>query len=172
MAKQFFQDRSFRVCYWDGEKRIVDSRKSSLERQLKYLGDIDLITLDRLEDPNFDPCDLLIITAEHVPEQEFAAWLVSLESRLTFRKMIRVPALIFADLPIELLAEIYLKSAKQNWYFDVISSSDLNSLPIRIANLLRIHDHLHELSRYQNQLAIFEEKIEELEKLILPGHPN
>ena len=55
-----------------------------------------------------------------------------------------------------------LVAAGMNWYFDILSMEHIDSMPIRVANLLRIHDHLHELERYQNTLATLNHRVDQL----------
>ena len=50
-----------------------------------------------------------------------------------------------------------------NWYFDIIHPDHLTSLPVRIANLLRIHDHLAELHRYEAELGRMQQNIRMIE---------
>ena len=52
----------------------------------------------------------------------------------------------------------------ENWYFDVIDPDHLDSLPMRVANLLRIHDHLHELSRYEKSLADLQADVRQMQQ--------
>ena len=54
-----------------------------------------------------------------------------------------------------------------NWYFDIVASDQLDSLPIRVANLLRIHDHLHELHRYSAALSSLTAQTEALKQELL-----
>lgn len=156
------EKRKIRICYWDQQNRHVDVAKLNLQLHLKMLGDIDLVELQTLNDPQKHPCDLLMIAAENIPAEKFPEWIEALENRIVRIGDIWTPALIFSKLDFNVLEQILMKSTMSNWYFDVIDPDHLNSLPIRVANLLRIHDHLHELNRYENRLSELESKVKQL----------
>jgi len=153
--------RPLRVCYWDSEKRITGATKALLESYLQKLGGVDMVAINSLTDDDYTPCDLIILTGEHVPGEAFANWLSSIQSRLRREHQIWTPALILANTDFNDLDDIFPWAVKANWYFDVIHTDHLESLPIRVANLLRIHDHLHELNRYHERLAELETKLEQ-----------
>jgi len=151
--------------YWNSENRIVDAEVMLLEKQLDRLGEINLETLKNLDD-DFNKCDLLIIAAQKVPEENFEKWLDKLSLRIAASGKIWVPALILADVSFETLNDMLQKAANQNWYFDILSPAHLESLPIRVSNLVRIHEHLKELHRYENVLSGLEDKVECLQNEI------
>jgi len=159
--------RQLRVCYWDSEKRITGATKAALEMYLGKLGGVDLVPLNSLNDEAFSPCDLLILTAEHVPAASFGNWLTSMQAKIQRQRDIWTPALIMAQVDFSDLQEIFPWSIKANWYFDIIRADHLESLPIRVANLLRIHDHLHELKRYNEQLRTLDERMKKTEREVL-----
>lgn len=159
--------RPLRACYLNLEARVVDSSRMLVEQRLSALGDIALVTIQSLDDAKFNPCDLLIVMANHIPEDEFTRWLESFKGRIQTQSHVWIPALIIADIDFNILREILLSVVKTNWYFDVLSSSHLDSLPIRVANLLRIHDHLHELRRYGETLKELQEKVDGMEQKML-----
>ena len=151
--------------YWDAEKKFVDATKINFEKHLSFLPDFDLITLKTLDSEDFNPCDLLLVTAFLIDANDFSQWLDGLNKRIVRQNSIWTPALIFTDLPFaELSASIHDYAADNNWYFDIVSADHLDSMPIRIANLLRIHDHLHELFRYQERLDQMQTKVSDIEE--------
>lgn len=166
MTEEIFPGRQFRICYVDSERRIVDMRKSALERALGRLGSIRLTEIKGVDDPAFFPCDLLIVAAEHVPDENFPDFVSGLSKRILAQQKIWCPAIIFSDVGFDVLRGIFVEIVRDNWYFDIVHSDQLSSLPVRVANLLRIHDHLHEMRRYQNDLDELHKKTETLEKLV------
>ncbi len=158
-----FSDRVLRIFYWNADPRVVDADRMQLEKLLKRLGDIKLTTIKSLDQLPKDGCDLLIIAAHSVPKKEFPKWLMGLRSRIHSSGVIWVPALILADIGFEVLSEILTEVAAENWYFDIIMPLHVESLPIRVANLLRIHDHLHELNRYAVAISEVSTKVRDLE---------
>ncbi|SME89485.1 hypothetical protein [Pseudobacteriovorax antillogorgiicola] len=158
------QQRKRRLCYWDSQKKSVGAVKLNFERHLRFLPEFDLVTLKALDDEKFAPCDLLIISAEDIPSEDFSQWLQGINKRIVNQGQIWTPALIFSETDfVDLSSEIH-DFADNNWYFDILNPLHLESMPIRVANLLRIHDHLHELWRYKDQLDTMQEQINEIEK--------
>jgi hypothetical protein len=168
-SSTIFPNRTMRVSYWNIEKRVLDSERMSLEKHLEQLGDIKVTPVDGLDAPGAMPCDLLIVAAQILAGQDFPTWLTGLSQRIQRQGYIWTPALILADMPFGVLRGILPAAVSDNWYFDILAPQHMESLPIRVANLLRIHDHLHELKRYGSvvdELSVKTEKLEnELQKL-------
>ncbi len=160
----FFRRR--RICSWDPEKLRVTSWKSHFEKTLKFLPDLELVQLKSLDDPKFSPCDLLIVSALSIPEAELATWIQSLQTRIRSQGKIWTPALVISEVNYSRLGEWLHEYASLNWYFDILHPDHLDSVPIRIANLLRIHDHLHELERYHTQIMSMQEQITRIEQTL------
>jgi hypothetical protein len=145
---QLFPGRTLRIAHWSTDPRLVDADAMVLEKHLKRLGEVTVERVKTLEDALAAPRDLIIVAAQRVDAGAFAGWLDGLRKRLTAQGGIWVPALILADVPFDVLSEILPAAVADNWYFDILAPAHAASLPIRVANLLRIHDHLHELKRY------------------------
>ncbi len=158
-----FPDRALRIAFWNTEPRLVDGNLMSLERNLALFGEVSIKDITGLDDPTFLPCDLLIIAAQGIPEDHFAHWLEKLQQNIKAQGQIWIPALIVSEASFGMLCSIFRNALKQNWYFDVISPRHIDSLPMRVVNLLRIHDHLHELKRYGAVLEDLNEKVIKLE---------
>lgn len=153
--------RHLRVNYWNSEPRLVAPSKARLEILLKSLGTVDLTEIKSLDDKQ--PADLLVIPADHIPEDKFVDWLKGLRQRIKQQGQIWTPALIMADVSFGELDDLLDDAVQANWYFDVVHRDHMDSLPIRVANLLRIHDHLHELKRYRQELDTLDRKVQDLE---------
>jgi hypothetical protein len=158
-----FANRSLRVCYWNAEAKIVDAGKAELERHLKRLGDVKVEVIKALDAPEAAQADLLVVAAQKLAAQDFPVWLQGFRKRIQAKGSIWTPALILADVSFDVLSEILVEVTAENWYFDVVAPAHLSSLPIRVANLLRIHDHLHELKRYSAALDDINTKVKMLE---------
>lgn len=155
--------RHLRVNYWNSEPRILAPSKAALEQSLKQLGTVDLSEIKTLDEAEAKPCDLLIIPADHIPQEHFVDWLKGLRLRIKQQRQIWTPALIMADVEFSDLNDLLEDAIQANWYFDVMHRDHLDSLPIRVANLLRMHDHLHELKRYRQELDALDRKVADLE---------
>ncbi len=158
-----FHNRTLRVCYWTAEARVVDAERVEIERHMQRLGDVKVEVIKELEAPSAAGADLLIVAAQKLQGKDFAVWLGGFRKRIQRQGSIWTPALILADVSFDVLSDILAEVTKENWYFDVVAPAHLSSLPIRVANLLRIHDHLHELKRYSGALDDINIKVKMLE---------
>ncbi len=157
-----FSERILRISFLDTNKKVVDHRKMLVEERLKALGALTIDSIKTLDELAQKACDLVIIDATQIPESEFSQWIQGLAQRMAKQGAIWVPALIVAEVSFQVLKEFLPTAAGMNWYFDVLAPSHVDSLPIRVANLLRIHDHLHEMGRYQATLNQLTDRVDAL----------
>lgn len=155
--------RKRRACVLNLDPKFLNFAKLKLELELKGIVDLDLVEVDGFEDPHFQPADVLVVEAQGILAQDFEAWLRSFETQTVKQAGIWVPALIVADLDSDRLRALMDQAVRSNWYFDVVDPAHLGSLPVRLANLLRIHDHLHELHRYSTTLDRLQDRVNMLE---------
>ena len=166
-SKSSYRQRKLRVCYWDSDPRTLNSPKLTFENYLKRMTDnFDIIDLKGLDDPSFHPSDLLVISAPQIDTEIFLDWLNGLSKRVDNQKSIWIPALILTDQSITTLIETMDSAIYDNWYFDIVSVKEMPSIPIRISNLLKIHDHLHELYRYDQEIKSLQSQVKSLEERI------
>ena len=158
-----FTGRKLRICYWQVQPRVADAERADLEAHLARLGDVQMTAIKALDQPEASGADLLIVAAQKLGPVEFPVWLTAFRKRIQAQGMVWTPALILADVPFDVLSDIWPDVTKENWYFDILSPAHVASLPIRVANLLRIHDHLHELKRYAKALEDINGKVSSLE---------
>lgn len=148
---------------------VLSPLHRSLERQLQLLAiPCQLAVIPRLDASDLMPCDLLIMNALLVPGPQFKAWFKNFKDRMMAQAGVWLPALIIADCSFGELSDFMDEVRRSNWYFDVVHSEHFSSLPLRIANLLRIHDHLHELQRYGRHLQDLEQRLKEVEQKLTP----
>ncbi len=152
------------ICAWDLDPKRSDTNKLNLERFLKLLPSVTMRKVKGLEDPDFLPCDLAVVYAWHLNQIELKSWLENFEKRWKKQGAIWIPALIVSPLEIGELLGTMEDIWASNWYFDIIHPDHLQSLPVRIANLLRIHDHLNELHRYEEELSRMQQSIRTIEQ--------
>ena len=158
------KNRKRRICIWNTQKNVVSGGTLSLEHHLKRLFEIDFYELESLDDPKFFPCDLLVIYAEYIEDENFETWLENLKNKIQTQGKIWVPSLIFSKLGFSSANFLLPNMSGSNWYFDIIHPDHINSIPIRVANLLRINDHLWELIRYDQELQKIGGRVAELEQ--------
>ena len=139
---------------------------AAIESELSKICDFDLVKIPSIDDEEFKPCDLLIIIAHTLDSESLITWVKGLAKRMEKNNSISTPALIIGE-EVELATKgIMSFAAAENWYFDLIEVDQLTSIPIRAANLIRIHDHIHELGRYENAIQNLEKQVKELESKI------
>lgn len=159
-----FPNRRLRVCVWNPTPSMVSASLGHIETELKRLASLQLVTLKALDDPQMLPCDLLVATALYIDEEMFPEWLKGVEGRLTRQGGIRVPMIIFAKVSEPVQRGLLRAAVESNWYFDIINPEHVSSLPMRAANFLRLHDHLHEIKRMDEELRNLTQKVLTLEE--------
>ncbi|MEZ4741324.1 MAG: hypothetical protein R3B45_02570 [Bdellovibrionota bacterium] len=157
-----YYQRSLRVCYYSTESRVLDANKILLENKLKQLGVVSIVQIKSLDDPKINPCDLLLVEATQIPHEGFSKWLFGFGKRLVQQASIWTPALFISKTQFGVLNTMLEDSIYENWYFDILDPDHMDSLPIRVANLLKIHDHLHEIKRYQNVIETLQANFDQL----------
>ena len=152
---------------WNPTPQMINATLGLLETELKRLGTVQIVQLKALDDPNLAPCDLLVITASYIEEGVFQAWLAGVEKRLIRQSGVTVPAIIYASISESTQRGLLRWAVECNWYFDIIDPAHISSLPVRVGNFLRLHDHLHEIKRMNEELKSLSSKVELLEKSLL-----
>jgi hypothetical protein len=142
---------------------MVSASLGLIETELKRLATVEIVKLKALDDRSFLPCDLLVITAGYIEPDAFSQWVQGVETRLAKQAGITVPSVIYASVPESIQRGLLRWAVESNWYFDIIDPDHVSSLPIRVANFLRIHDHLHEIRRMNEQLQTLSEKAQNFE---------
>lgn len=164
--------RPRRLCYYKVDPRAIDSDLMMIESHLKRLGDLKVEAVKDLSSLEVLPCDLIVVGAQKVPEDAFSGWFSALRAKLVSNASIWTPALVIADVSFDVLRSLLVQAVLDNWYFDIVNPRQISSLPIRVANLLRIHDHLHELRRYALALDEIQGQVRELESQIVTLDQN
>lgn len=156
-------NRVLRINYCQADARIVDSDRARLEKILHQLGSVQIRAVKSLSELWQTPADLSVVAAQTVPPEHFSSWLRVFRGNVLDQGGVWTPALILANLPFMVLNDILAEAVQDNWYFDIVAVDQISSLPIRIANLIRIHDHLRELQKYASALDALDAKVRKLE---------
>ncbi len=154
--------RQLRVAYWDHAPRQVNFIKGQLERHLRDLTEISLFDVQGYEQAVQERADLVVVAADHLDAEIFATWFPNLQGKIAKTQGIWVPALILTKLDFAAVHEQFAVAYRDNWYCDLIHPDHLSSLPIRVANLIKMHDHLREMERYQSALSSLEQRVDKL----------
>ncbi len=154
---------SMTIAYLDFDQQWFSANKAQIEMHLSRLLNIEWQKIASIEDHKTGTADLLLLSAMSIPDQEILTWLDRISSRMKKSHHTWTPALIFTDIEFSLLNKHMLNFKQYNWYFDVINPKHISSLPQRVANLGRIHDHLKEILRYNRVISDLEKRVKTLE---------
>jgi len=152
-----------RVCSWGSTPGFASAASAAFDQQLRQFIQLDLVKVKSLDDPNIIPADLLIISAEGIGDELFPNWIKSISSRIPRVHGIPVPTIIFSIVSAPTQQELLRWAVDGNWYFDIVETGHLSSLPVRVANFLRLHDHLHEVRRMTEVSGAMAEKVKDME---------
>ena len=152
-----------RVCSWNASPGFLSVASAALDQQLRPLIQVEMVTLKALDEAQALPCDLLIISAEGIDDEQFPVWLKNISTRIPKAHTIPVPALIFATVSPVVQRELLRWAVVGNWYFDIVDPDHVTSLPVRVANFLRLHDHLHEIRRMSDVMRSLDAKVRDME---------
>jgi hypothetical protein len=156
------RDRPIKICVLNQEPRIADRSLARIETELAKICEFDLFKISSIDDEEFLPCDLLIIIAHTLENEELTTWVKGLAKRMEKSGKILTPALIIGE-GIDLASKGLMSfAAAENWYFDMVDVEHISSIAIRAANLIRIHDHIHELGRYETSITKLENQVKDL----------
>ena len=160
-------ERKLKLGLWSADARVVTGDIVDLEKRLSAIGEISIAKLQNLDDAgNYD---VVMMIASIIPEDEFSGWIKKLIKKFQDGQKIWTPAIVFSKVSADVQTELMELAFLENWYFDVVHPEHLDSLPVRMSNLLRIHDHLKEMDTYQKRVEAMELQLEalsaEVEKL-------
>jgi hypothetical protein len=158
-----FKNRRLRICLWNATPGFVSAASAAFDQHMRHLVQLESVQLKQLDDPQATPCDLLIILAEGLDEDQILPWLQSIAPRVPQAQGIPVPSVIFTAISAAVQRELLRWAVDGNWYFDIVDPDHAASLPVRVANFLRLHDHLHEVRRMNDVVRGFELKMRSLE---------
>jgi hypothetical protein len=152
------------ICILDSDPKRLESLKNILNFKFKALPLVSIKLIKSIDEVSSDSCDLIVLYSLNVDETHFMQWLSGFENRWVVQNSIWIPALIVSRVEPSKIPEMLERAALANWYFDILHPDHLSSLPLRVANLLRIHDHLHELLRYERELKLLQKQVNSIEQ--------
>ena len=162
-----------RICYINSDTRTLETSVAFFEKRLKLISNVELVqfsTLERVKESG--PCDLLIFNAVHLDDAAFLQWFPKMQSKIPNPSEIRTPTLFLSKIEFTVLENLWEDAYKSNWYFDILDPEHIESIPIRVANLLRMHDHLHEIKRYETELVSMKKRLDSLEEKLEKLNPH
>ncbi len=89
-----------------------------------------------------------------------------IESRVLAQDGIKIPVIVFGHVDLQTQRALLAWAVQQNWYFDIVQPEHIKSLSMRVANILRIHDHLHEIARMMRHMSDLQDRVTEVESLL------
>lgn len=164
MSSEPNQKRQLKIALINQQPKLVTRTLAEIEQEIEKLHSYEIETIGSFEDSYIKPFDLIVMIAIHLGPKELFAWIKSTSEKIARNHHIPVPCLIISETPSHQVSELTEFAVKENWYFDVVDTKHVASCPMRIANLLRIHDHIHELRRYDQTVTELNERVNELER--------
>jgi hypothetical protein len=164
--KHLFDQKRMRVGHWNATPGFISAASAAIEHHLKLLIKLDMVEVRSLDDPNLRPADVLFISADGIEDEQYPVWLKGISTRIPKAHGIPVPTIIFGNISSAVQSEILRWAVEGNWYFDIVDPGHVSSLTVRVANFLRIHDHLHEIRRMSSASKTLEDKVADMEKQI------
>ena len=152
-----------KILYLNIDEKMLTSVTIQLEKYFHRLGTFNIQKTGSIRDSEAD----LIIVGTFFSSEELKTWIKRLIKDLNERS-IWIPVIFVADLDFEAIYSIVEECFnKTNWYFDLVLSSNMEELAMKIANLIKIHDHLKELKDYHDKLNQMNEEVEKLKQKLL-----
>lgn len=154
----------YKIGFLNLEPRITSTKKEQFNQYLRFLNNFDFIDINSRQSELIDGCNLLIVDSTNLAGEAFYTWLHGFAQKMEQSNHVWIPAIILTRIGFREILDHLPKAVFDNWYFDLVTPGEFASLPIRIANLLKIHDHLQELWRYNSTLNNLQQKVDDLEK--------
>ncbi len=164
MTKESKENGYKTIGLLDLEPKRAESLKNLIEKKIKSLPSLNMTKIKGLDELSPEGFDAIVLYSWNLDEEQFLQWLQGFETRWSKDYSIWIPALIISTLDLFSIPEILERTTSSNWYFDVVHPDHISSLPIRVANLLRIHDHLRELMRYERELKLLQNQVHSIEQ--------
>ena len=154
MSIYYFKARQVRCAYFNLTAKILSKNVLELERRLELLEkNVQVVSVKSLDDKALLPCDLLIVSALNLAEAELLSWLQKYRKKSLSQKNVLIPLLLIHSNDELSTQNFFDEAFRAKWFFDLCSEKHLSSLTIRAANLIRVHDLLHDLKRRDEMIA-------------------
>jgi hypothetical protein len=140
------------------DPRLADRYLARVEATLKSIAEVKPINITSTSDPKLAHCSIVVVFANNLDEEQMITWVKGIPKRLSSTS-INIPWLIICENSEGIQREMLRYALAENWYFDLVLPDHLDSLMTRIANLIRISDHISELRRYETETKLLEEKV-------------
>jgi hypothetical protein len=148
--------------FCDPERRIIQLAKIFIENCVKRLQDLELAEFTDIKIA-MTHCDALIIAGPNTDAAPIP-WLERLSQEFSSSRIsIMTPVIVVSEWDFDQLNSLIQLVIDDNWYFDILHPDHLSSLPIRVANLIRINEHLREIETYDRLVNELENRVHKLE---------
>ncbi len=157
----YFKDRYVLVV--DEASVLINSHKMELEKVLSSFFRMDWIKSVQ-SNSKFDAqkVDAVVMSALHVEEESINEWLRKKRNFIDQEFSKKVPMVAIVRSKASFYFTLVEHLFADNRYIDLVHVDHLNSLPVRLLNLLRISVHLNELEQYDKRLKALEAMVENL----------
>ena len=153
-----------KICFINLDSKTLEPSVAFFEKRLDFFLKPTVRGFNSLETARGQgPWDLMILNASHLKDEPFLQWLKGLINKIEGKPEALTPALILSRTNFDSLSEIWGFAYEKNCYFDIMHPEHMDSLPIRVGNLLKFHDHIRELHRYETELEAIKQRLSKLE---------
>lgn len=157
------QSVSYHACFLSLNPNVLSSISAAIDAQLERTLTVKVSRISSLSELSSRHWDLVIVDAQILNETEIPSWIEGLYGKLIGTSTIWIPALIFSTCSPATTIKICEQMVALNWYFDIVHPDHVSSIPLRIANLIRIHNHLRELLEYKSILDDLQQRVDAVE---------
>jgi hypothetical protein len=164
--------RNYQACFLSLNPKVLTGISAAIESQITKIVPVQVQKIETMDEVASGTWNLLIVDAQILGDNELSLWIDKLHERMKKNSAVWTPALILSRCTIGASLRILEQMIAFNWYFDIVNPDHLESIPLRIANLIRIHDHLGELNQYRQLLENLQQRVEVMENQALKLNPH
>ena len=150
-----------KVMYYNMDEKFLTPYISKVESLVSSIEQIQIEKTDTIRGQKAD----LIIVSSPLGGEELIKWIQRLIADYNQNgSSSLIPIIFVTDTEFsELEPMIWQCISQTNWYFDIVNRDNLEFLPMRIALLLKISDHIKEIEEYDRKITELSNKVSSLE---------
>jgi len=161
-------NKNLRITYFDESPKAVNLEKVDFELKLKRVFDAKVSHTSNIDQLKAEDTDLVVAFPNTADGESLMKWIQRYEGR-TAQNLCNIPLLVIFRVGFQTVNDAFLTSHASNRYFDIVHPDHLDSLPMRILNLLKIRDHIAEIQRYDATLKDLMNKVSDLDAQLTGG---
>jgi len=164
--------RELKIAVLNLAPKVLSKHSAKAEQTLRSIFDVTWKEYRTLDEIDGSDAEILLVLAHELDDADFKQWLDGFEKRRTDPRKIWIPVAFVMQMSAKLQSQLLRRVFETNWYFDLIAIDHIDSLAIRVANLLRMKDHLLELRKYSDEVVQLSDQVSEMEKVLKTLKPS